>query len=105
MEDLSPDGPAHLAGKVQTGIRLVDGLALRAGEIDKVAAVFQHLGPTGLLACFVRQVCRGDGCTGSDGVAADIGVDQPHSNIFRQRVQCPFGGGVGGSAEGPDAVD
>ena len=34
---------AHLTGQIQAGIRLIHGVALRAGEVNKMAAVLQHL--------------------------------------------------------------
>ena len=44
LEHLPPNRAAHFAGQVQAGIGLVNGLALRAGEVDKMAAVLKHLG-------------------------------------------------------------
>ena len=82
LDDLAPDSPAHFAGQVQAGVCLIHGVTLRTGEVDEVAAVLQHLRAAGLFPCLVRQVSGGDGSAGGHGVAADIGVDEPHGHIL-----------------------
>ena len=49
LDDLPPDGPPHLACQVQAGIGLIHGVALWAGEVDEMTAVFQHFCAAGLL--------------------------------------------------------
>ena len=41
---------AHLTGQIQAGIRLIHGVALRTGEVNKMAAVLQHLSSTWLFS-------------------------------------------------------
>ena len=43
LDDLALDVSAHIGGEEEAGVGLVDGVALRAGEVDKVPAVLQHL--------------------------------------------------------------
>ena len=90
---------------VQAGIGLVNSFTLRTREVDEMAAVFQHLGPTGLLTGLVRQMRGSDGRAGSHGVAADVGIHKAHGHVFRQGVQRPLGRGIGCPTEGTSAVD
>ena len=50
---------AHLTGKIEAGVRLIDRLALRPGEVDEMTAVFQHLRAAGLHTSLVGEVGRG----------------------------------------------
>ena len=49
----------HFAGQVETGISLIHRVALRAGEVDEMATVLQHLSAAGLLTGLVCQMSRG----------------------------------------------
>ena len=75
LEHLPAHGAAHFACEVEAGVGLVYRLALGAGEVDEVSAVFEHLRAAGLFARLVRQVCRGYRRAGRYGVAADVCVD------------------------------
>ena len=97
--------PAHVGGQEKTGIGLIDGIALRAGEVDKMPAEFQHLRAPRLLSGFVCQMGGGDCGAGGYGVDTNVGIDQPHSHVFGQGVDGPLGRGVGRAAEGPIPVD
>ena len=75
LDDLAFDRTAHLTCEVEAGVGLVYRLALGAGEVDEVSAVFEHLRAAGL---FTRLVCEVRGRyrrAWRYGVAADVCVD------------------------------
>ena len=51
---------AHVGGQKKAGIGLIDGIALRAGEVDKMFAEFQHLRASRLLSGFICQMGGSD---------------------------------------------
>ena len=97
--------PTHFTGQIQAGIRLIHGVALRAGEVNKMAAVFEHFCTAWLFTRFIRQMRRRNRSARCYRIAADVGVNQAHSHILRQRIERPFSRSVSSAAEGTDAVD
>lgn len=66
--------------------------------------VFRHSLATGLLSGLVYEMSPRDRSSRGDRVAANIGVHKAHGDIFCQRVDGAFSGGVGRAAERPFSV-
>ena len=105
LKDLPFHMASHFACQIQAGIRLIHGVALRAGKIDKMAAVFEHFCTAWLFARFIRQMRRCNRSARCYRIAANVRINQAHSHILRQRIERPLCRGVSCAAEGTDAVD
>ena len=95
---------SHIRSQEQARIRLIHGITFRSGEVHKVLAVFQHLRAAGLLAGLVGQMCGRYCCAGSDSIDSNICIDQPHGNVFSQRIDRALGRCIRRAAEGTVTV-